>query len=122
MEKLLATPNLNPYVHFRIEKIIKEIEKKTHQRLLGHRLRPLRHRQRSPGSGFDELTWVDSDVVFYPDDIERLRGDQLPLVCGIYSKKGQREYACDFLPGPSRSSSARTAACSKSASPASASF
>ena len=43
--------------------------------------------------------WIDSDVVFYPDDIERLRAHQLPLVCGIYAKKGRREYACDFLPG-----------------------
>jgi len=50
-------------------------------------------------SGFEELMWIDADVVFHPDDIDRLRAQQLPLVCGIYSKKGRREYACVFQPG-----------------------
>ncbi|MDB5384800.1 MAG: hypothetical protein JWM11_446, partial [Planctomycetaceae bacterium] len=49
--------------------------------------------------GFDELIWIDSDVVFDPDDIERLRSHQVPFVCGIYPKKGPREFACNYLPG-----------------------
>jgi hypothetical protein len=49
--------------------------------------------------GFDELLWIDSDVVFDPDDVERLRGHGLSLVCGIYAKKSRREFACHFLPG-----------------------
>ena len=50
-------------------------------------------------SGFEELMWIDADVVFHPDDIDRLRDHPFPLVCGIYAKKGRREFACDFLPG-----------------------
>jgi len=49
--------------------------------------------------GFDELMWVDSDVVFNPDDVDRLRGHTEPFVCGLYAKKGRREFACAFLPG-----------------------
>jgi hypothetical protein len=48
--------------------------------------------------GFDELMWIDSDVVFDPDDVGKLRGHDLPLVCGIYAKKSRREFACAFLP------------------------
>ena len=36
--------------------------------------------------------WIDSDVVFYTDDLERLRAHKLPLVCGIYAKKGRRTW------------------------------
>jgi hypothetical protein len=49
--------------------------------------------------GFDEMMWIDSDVAFNPDDIERLRAHQQPFVCGIYAKKSKPEFACDFLPG-----------------------
>jgi hypothetical protein len=50
-------------------------------------------------SGFDELLWVDADMAFNPDDVEKLRAHRLPIVCGIYAKKGRRQFACDFLPG-----------------------
>lgn len=49
--------------------------------------------------GFPELLWIDSDVVFDPNDVERLRSHQLPFACGIYAKKSRREFACSFLPG-----------------------
>jgi hypothetical protein len=49
--------------------------------------------------GFDELMWIDSDIVFLPDDIDRLRGHGLPFTCGIYPKKGPRQFACEFLTG-----------------------
>jgi hypothetical protein len=48
--------------------------------------------------GFDELFWIDSDMVFQPEDVERLRAHRLPLVCGLYPKKSLREFACSFLP------------------------
>ena len=49
--------------------------------------------------GFDELMWIDSDIAFHPDDVERLRAHNLPITCGLYPKKGPRQFACDFLPG-----------------------
>jgi hypothetical protein len=47
---------------------------------------------------FDELMWIDSDIVFDPDDVDKLRRHDLPLVCGIYPKKACRQFACAFLP------------------------
>jgi hypothetical protein len=49
--------------------------------------------------GFEEMMWIDSDIVFDPNDITRLRAHNLPLVCGLYPKKGPRQFACEFLPG-----------------------
>ena len=49
--------------------------------------------------GFDELMWIDSDIIFAPNDIEALRRHDVPLVCGIYAKKSKPEFACEFLPG-----------------------
>jgi hypothetical protein len=48
--------------------------------------------------GFDELMWIDADVVFDADDVDKLRQHDLPLVCGIYAKKACRQFACAFLP------------------------
>ena len=49
--------------------------------------------------GFPELMWIDSDVVFDPNDVERLRQHNRPFTCGLYPKKGPRQFACEFLPG-----------------------
>ena len=49
--------------------------------------------------GFEETMWIDSDVEFHPDSVDRLRGHGLPLVCGIYAKKGVRGFATHVLPG-----------------------
>ena len=49
--------------------------------------------------GFLETIWIDSDIGFHPDAVEKLRAHDLPLVCGIYAKKGQREFACKVVPG-----------------------
>ena len=35
--------------------------------------------------GFAETLWIDSDVSFNPDDVEKLRNHQLPIVAGIES-------------------------------------
>lgn len=48
--------------------------------------------------GFDELLWIDGDIVFNPDDVDVLRQHDLPLVCGIYPMKACRQFACAFLP------------------------
>ena len=49
--------------------------------------------------GFEELMWIDSDIQFEPAAIERLRAHNLPLVAGLYPKKGVRALASSFLPG-----------------------
>jgi hypothetical protein len=48
---------------------------------------------------FQELFWIDSDIVFEPDDVDRMRAHPHPIVCGIYPKKGARELACHVMPG-----------------------
>ena len=49
--------------------------------------------------GFDELMWIDADVAFDPADVGKLRGHGLPFTCGLYPKKGPREFAAAFVPG-----------------------
>lgn len=49
--------------------------------------------------GFAETLWIDSDIGFNPDSIEQLRGHNLPIVSGLYAKKGRRQFASHFLPG-----------------------
>jgi hypothetical protein len=49
--------------------------------------------------GFDELMWIDADIQFDPDDVERLRGHDLPVVAGLYPKKGVQELAVHLEPG-----------------------
>ena len=48
--------------------------------------------------GFDELMWIDADIGFEPDSVERLRAHDLPISCGVYVKKGQRAVAAYVLP------------------------
>lgn len=52
--------------------------------------------------GFEETLWIDSDIGFNPDDVETLRRHALPIVCGIYPRKGVRKLACHVLPGTPR--------------------
>lgn len=47
--------------------------------------------------GFDELFWIDSDIRFQPDDVEKLRLHDVPVSAGVYSRRGGG-FACHFLP------------------------
>jgi hypothetical protein len=49
--------------------------------------------------GFEETMWIDSDIGFNADDVDRLRSHRLPICCGIYPKKGRQELACHVMPG-----------------------
>ena len=49
--------------------------------------------------GFRETMWIDPDVDFDPDAVERLRSHKLPIVAGIYPQKGSRALSCHVLPG-----------------------
>lgn len=50
-------------------------------------------------NGCEETLWIDSDIAFNPDDVEKLRRHDKPVVCGIYPQKAKRSFACEFLPG-----------------------
>lgn len=47
--------------------------------------------------GFGEILWIDGDVAFHPDSVDRLMSHNMPIVCGIYPKKGQRSLASHLL-------------------------
>jgi len=49
--------------------------------------------------GFEETMWIDADISFDPRAVDQLRASQLPIVCGIYARKGRRALACHALPG-----------------------
>jgi Sulfotransferase domain len=49
--------------------------------------------------GYEETFWIDSDIGFHPDAVDRLRSHQQPIVCGIYPQKGKRSLACHALVG-----------------------
>jgi hypothetical protein len=48
--------------------------------------------------GYEQLLWVDSDVSFEPDAVDRLRSHDLPLVGGLFAKRGIAGFGCRFLP------------------------
>jgi len=50
-------------------------------------------------AGYSETMWIDSDVVFQVEDVERLRMHERPIACGLYPKKGKPEFAAKFLSG-----------------------
>ncbi len=43
--------------------------------------------------------WIDADIQFDPAAVDQLRAHNLPIVAGIYVKKGQRKLASHVLPG-----------------------
>ncbi|MFV0446668.1 MAG: hypothetical protein ACK5Q5_24110 [Planctomycetaceae bacterium] len=49
--------------------------------------------------GFEETLWIDSDVSFHADAVERIRSHGLPICCAIYPQKGKRALATHVLPG-----------------------
>lgn len=49
--------------------------------------------------GFEETLWIDSDIVFQPDSVERLRLHPRGVVGGLYARKGTPGFACHLLTG-----------------------
>ncbi len=43
--------------------------------------------------GFNELMWIDADMAFDPEAVDRLRGHGLPIAAGLYPKKSKRSLA-----------------------------
>ncbi|HEY4240260.1 MAG TPA: hypothetical protein VGM88_10605 [Kofleriaceae bacterium] len=48
--------------------------------------------------GFEELMWIDSDIAFEASAVDQLRGHDLPLVAGVYAKKGKPDFAVQLEP------------------------
>jgi hypothetical protein len=49
--------------------------------------------------GFEELMWIDSDIVFRPIDVDLLRAQGEPFSCGLYIKRNGQEMACRYMDG-----------------------
>jgi hypothetical protein len=49
--------------------------------------------------GFAETMWIDTDIGFHADSVERLRSHNLPIVTGLYPQPKARSLACKLLPG-----------------------
>jgi hypothetical protein len=49
--------------------------------------------------GFEETMWIDADVDFHPNSVDRLRSHRLPIVAGIYPQKNKRALASHVMPG-----------------------
>ena len=47
---------------------------------------------------FAETLWIDPDIAFSADDVERLRAHQLPIVTGLYPQPRSTSLACELLP------------------------
>jgi hypothetical protein len=54
---------------------------------------------RAMDDGFFETMWIDADIVFDPDDVDRIRAHNRPLTAGLYLKKGRKEFAAVFPRG-----------------------
>jgi hypothetical protein len=50
-------------------------------------------------AGFEELFWIDDDIVFNPDDVDRLRAANLPIIGGVYPRKGEPVLAIRWKEG-----------------------
>jgi hypothetical protein len=49
--------------------------------------------------GFEETLWIDSDVSFHPDSVQRIRSHPHAIICGVYPQKGRKALACHVMPG-----------------------
>lgn len=92
------------FIHQECDSALKELERRGYQvrRVGGFAAIDQGRNQMSTDAlmdGFEETMWIDSDVGFHPDEIERLRSHALPITCGVYPQKGKRALACHVVPG-----------------------
>lgn len=50
-------------------------------------------------AGFEGLFWIDDDIVFDPNDVDRLCSSDLPILGGVYPKKGEPQFALRWKAG-----------------------
>lgn len=90
-------------IHQECEESLKELERRGYpvRRVSGYSAIDQGRNQMATDAlldGFEETLWIDSDIAFHPDDVERLRSHQLPLVAALYPKKGRRALASHMPP------------------------
>lgn len=91
-------------IHTECEEGLKELERRgyTVRRVGGYAAIDQGRNQMATDAladGFDETLWIDSDVGFRAEDVEKLRSHRLPIVCGVYPQKGRRALAIHVMPG-----------------------
>ncbi len=95
-----ASRHIEPHCEYSLRQL--EAQSYTVRRLYGFaQVDVARNRlaSESIADGFEELMWIDSDIAFEPQSVQRLRSHGLPIVCGLYPKKVEREWSSQFLPG-----------------------
>jgi hypothetical protein len=58
---------------------------------------------RALAKGCDEILWIDADMGFEPGAVDTLRAHGLPLVGGLYARRGPRGFTSVFPSGTSES-------------------
>jgi hypothetical protein len=92
------------FIHQECEDALKELERRGYsvRRVGGYAAIDQGRNQMATDAlldGFEETLWIDADVGFHPDSVERLRSHPHPIVCGVYPQKGKRALACHIMPG-----------------------
>lgn len=91
------------YIHQECDMVLKELEHRgyTVRRVGGYSAIDQGRNQMATDAlmdGFEETLWIDSDVTFHPDEVEKIRSHRLPLVTGVYPQKGRRALASHIMP------------------------
>ena len=91
------------YIHQECDASLKELERRGYQvrRVGGYSAIDQGRNQMATDAiaeGFEETFWIDSDIAFDPDDIEKMRAHRLPIVAGLYPQKGRRALASHVVP------------------------
>lgn len=94
------------YVEPATETRLQELEKRGYpvRRIYGYPVDVARNRLVSAAldEGAEEIMWIDADMVFNPDDVDRLRAHPNQVIGGAYAKRGGRALCLYTLPGTTR--------------------
>jgi len=102
-QKCVVLVPFNGMIHPECERGLKELERRGYPvwRTPGYAAIDLARCQLATDAlldGFEETLWIDSDIGFDPDDVTLLRLHMLPIVCGVYVKKGEKALTCEMIP------------------------
>ncbi len=91
------------FIHYECEVGLKELERRGYvvHRVGGYAAIDQGRNQMATDAlidGFEETVWIDSDIGFNPDDVDRLRSHPVSIVSGVYPQKGKRSIASHVLP------------------------